>query len=64
MVGRDLLVAWKTGFCSTIKSTYSVALESDSLTLVDIGGGCDGGTFALTRAGTGTAPSAPPPPAP
>jgi hypothetical protein len=64
MVGQDLRVAWKTGFCSTIKSIYSVALQGDSLTLVDIGGGCDGGTFALTRAGTGTAPSAPPPPTP
>jgi hypothetical protein len=64
MVGRQLHVNWKTGFCSTNKSFYSVALQGDSLVLVDIGGGCNGGTFALTRPGTGSAPTAPPPPAP
>jgi hypothetical protein len=64
MSGRNLKVAWKTGFCTGISSTYSVALDGDSLTLVDIGGGCEGGTFALTRAGTGSAPTAPPPPTP
>lgn len=64
MSGGDLEVAWKSGFCTSITSTYSVALNGDSLNLVDIGGGCEGGNFALTRAGTGTAPTAPPPPTP
>ena len=64
MSGPDLRVAWKSGFCTSLTSTYSVALNGDSLNLVDIGGGCEGGTFALTRAGTGTAPTAPPPPTP
>jgi len=64
MSGGDLKVAWKSGFCTSITSTYSVALNGDSLNLVDIGGGCEGGNFALTRAGTGTAPTAPPPPTP
>ena len=64
MSDGDLKVAWRSGFCTSLTSTYSVALNGDSLTLVDVGGGCDGGTFALTRAGTGSAPTAPPPPAP
>jgi hypothetical protein len=64
MSGRDLRVTWRSGFCTSITSTYSVALNGDSLTLVDIGGGCEGGNFALTRAGTGTAPTAPPKPGP
>lgn len=64
MSGPDLKVAWKSGFCTSITSTYSVALNGDSLNLVDIGGGCEGGNFALTRAGTGSAPTAPPPPTP
>jgi hypothetical protein len=64
MSGGDLEVAWKSGFCTSITSTYSVALNGDSLNLVDIGGGCEGGNFALTRAGTGAAPTTPPPPTP
>jgi hypothetical protein len=62
--GDDLKVTWRSGFCTSLTSTYSVALTGDSLNLVDIGGGCEGGNFALTRAGTGSAPTAPPPPAP
>ena len=58
----DLMVTWKTGFCTGTHSTYSVAFDGDSLNLVDIGGGCEGGTIVLTRAGTGSAPTAPPPP--
>jgi hypothetical protein len=64
IVDGDLRVAWRSGFCTRITSTYSIALQGDSLNLVDIGGGCEGGNFALTRAGTGAAPTAPPPPTP
>ena len=64
MSGRDLKVAWKSGFCTSLTSTYSVALNGDSLNLVDIGGGCEGGNFAMARAGTASAPTAPPPPTP
>jgi len=64
IVDGDLQVAWRSGFCTRITSLYSVALQGDSLNLVDIGGGCEGGNFALTRAGTGSAPTAPPPPTP
>jgi hypothetical protein len=64
MSGGDLNVAWRSGFCTSRTSTYSVTKNGDSLNLVDIGGGCDGGNFALTRAGIGSAPAAPPPPAP
>ena len=62
--GDDLKVTWRSGFCTSRTSTYSVALIGDSLNLVDIGGGCEGGNFGLTRAGTGSAPTAPPPPTP
>ena len=64
MSGGDLKVTWRSGFCTGIASTYSVALTEDSLTLLDIGGGCEGGNYAMTRAGTGSAPTSPPPPAP
>ena len=60
----DLHVAWKSGFCTSITSTYAIALQGDALNLVDVGGGCEGGNFALTRAGTGSAPTGPPPPTP
>jgi hypothetical protein len=60
----NLIVAWRSGFCTRLTSTYSIARTGDSIDLVDIGGGCEGGNFALTRAGTGSAPTAPPPPAP
>jgi len=64
MSGRNLQVAWHSGFCATITSLYTVALDADSLVLNDIGGGCQGGTFNFTKAGTGSAPTAPPPPGP
>lgn len=64
MSDGDLVVTWRSGFCTRITSTYSVALNVDSLTLVDIGGGCQGGSYAMTRAGTGSAPTEPPKPAP
>jgi hypothetical protein len=64
MSAGDLNVAWRSGFCSSRTSTYSVTKNGDLLNLVDIGGGCDGGDFALARAGTGSAPTAPPPPTP
>jgi hypothetical protein len=64
IVDGNLQVSWKSGFCTRITSTYSIAAQGDALNLVDIGGGCEGGNFALTRAGTGSAPTAPPPPAP
>jgi hypothetical protein len=64
IVDGDLQVGWRSGFCTRITSLYSIALAADSLNLVDIGGGCAGGNFALTRAGTGSAPTAPPPPTP
>jgi hypothetical protein len=64
IVDGNLQVAWKSGFCTRLTSTYSIARQADSLNLVDIGGGCEGGNFALTRAGTGSTPTAPPPPTP
>ena len=45
-------------------SVLGVVILGRSLNLVDIGGGCEGGNFALTRAGSGAAPTAPPPPTP
>jgi hypothetical protein len=64
MQGNVLSVGWLSGFCTRITSTYTVALAGDSLTLTERPGGCQGGDYALTRAGTGSAPTAPPQPTP
>ncbi len=64
MSGGDLKVAWKSGFCTSLTSTYTAALTGDSLNLIEHPGGCQGGDMALTRAGTGSTPTAPPPPTP
>jgi hypothetical protein len=63
--GNELTVHWVRGYCAGVISRYTAAfLGADSLTLTEQPGGCEGGNFPLTRAGTGTAPTAPPQPAP
>jgi hypothetical protein len=64
MSGNDLMVAWRSGYCTGITSNYTVALTGDSLNLIEHPGGCEGGNLALTRAGTGSTPTAPAPPTP
>jgi len=61
--GNVLAVAWKTGYCTGTTSTYTMVLRGDALNLTELGG-CSGGDYVLTRGGTGTAPTAPPPPTP
>ena len=64
LTGTVLSMQWLSGFCTGVTSTYSATLAGDSLNLVELPGGCQGGDLALTRAGTGSAPTAPPVPAP
>jgi len=62
--GNELTVAWASGDCAASTSRYTVAfLGGDSVTLAERAGGCETGSLALTRAGAGSVPSAPPPPA-
>jgi hypothetical protein len=46
----------------TAKTTYSFATPSDPALIFDLPDDCGGSDFVLSRAGTGTTPSAPPPP--
>jgi hypothetical protein len=60
----QLSLAWVNGYCTRVTSTYTVALNGDSMVLTEQPGGCSGGNLTLTRAGTGSAPTAPPRPLP
>jgi hypothetical protein len=60
VVDGRLSLQWVQGGCSTT-SVYSFGIPVDRLTLRLVSG-CQSGDFALTRAGTGDAPSAPPKP--
>jgi hypothetical protein len=57
-------IRWRSGFCNGVTGVYTVQLEGDALTLIEHPGGCEGDNLVLTRAGTGSAPTAPPPPTP
>ena len=60
--GTVLSMAWKSGFCTGVTSTYRLNLAGDSLDLTELPGGCEGGSYSLTRAGTGGTPTGPPEP--
>ena len=64
LVNGALALAWVSGYCTRVTSTYRMAITGDAVTLTELPGGCGGGNFALTRAGTGTAATAPPKPTP
>jgi hypothetical protein len=53
-------MAWKSGYCIGVTSTYNMTLAGDSLTLTELPGGCEGGSYSLTRAGTNRTPTSPP----
>jgi hypothetical protein len=58
IVDERLAVQWVQGGCAGT-ATYSFGVTGDRLNLRLVGG-CQSGDFALTRAGTGAAPTAPP----
>ena len=60
--GSVLSMAWKSGFCTGVTSTYRLGLSGDTLDLTELPGGCEGGSYNLTRAGTGGTPTGPPEP--
>lgn len=62
VVDGRLSLQWTQGGC-TRTSVYRFGIPTERLTLTLVAG-CETGDFALTRAGTGTAPIAQPPPAP
>jgi len=62
MDGRLIRIAWTRGYCAGQETDFGTGTSGDTLKLFDTEGDCGGDNFVLTRAGTGTAPSAPPPP--
>jgi hypothetical protein len=62
MDGRLIRIHWTRGYCAAQETDFGTGISGDTLKLFDTEGDCGGDNFVLTRAGTGTAPSAPPPP--
>ena len=60
----QVTIDWVSGYCSGVIGRYAYALNGDSLVLTEQPDGCQGGNLVLTRAGTGTTPTAPPQPTP
>jgi len=63
MDGRLLRIRWVRGYCAGDETDFGTGMQGDTLRLFDTEGDCGGDDFVLTRAGTGAAPTAPPPPA-
>jgi len=62
MDGRLIRIHWTRGYCAARETDFGTGISGDTLKLFDTEGDCGGDNFVLTRAGTGAAPSAPPPP--
>ena len=62
MDGRLIRIHWTRGYCAARETDFGTGISRDTLKLFDTEGDCGGDNFVLTRAGTGAAPSAPPPP--
>jgi hypothetical protein len=62
MEGRVLHIRWVRGYCAGDRTAFRTGFVGDTLKLFDLPDDCGGSDFVLSRAGTGTTPSAPPPP--
>jgi hypothetical protein len=62
MAGRVLRVRCVWGFCAGQETSFGTGFDGENLKLFDLPDDCGGSDFVLSRAGTGTTPSAPPPP--
>ena len=62
MEGRILHIDWVRGYCARQRTNFGIAVAGDTLKFFDQPDDCGGFSLAITRAGTGTAPSAPPAP--
>jgi hypothetical protein len=58
-----LNIRWTRGYCAGQRTGFRTGFFGDTLRLFDLPDDCGGDDFVLSRAGTGTTPSAPPPPA-
>jgi hypothetical protein len=58
--GNVIALAMKSGYCTGVTSHYSMTLSGDALSLTELPGGCQGGSYSLIRAGTGGTPTSPP----
>jgi hypothetical protein len=58
--GNVIALAMKSGYCTGFTSHYNMTLSGDALSLTELPVGCQGGSYILTRAGTGGTPTAPP----
>jgi hypothetical protein len=62
MVGRVLHIDWTRGYCAGDHTLFGTGVVGNTLKLFDTPDDCGGDDFVLSRAGSGTTPSAPPPP--
>lgn len=62
MDGPVLNIRWTRGYCAGQRTGFRTGFVGDTLKLFDLPDDCGGDDFVLSRAGTGTTPSAPPPP--
>ena len=61
---RILHIDWVRGYCGGQTTLFGTGLEGDTLKFFDQPDDCGGDSWTMTRAGTGSAPTAPPAPAP
>jgi hypothetical protein len=62
MSGPVLNIRWTRGYCAGQRTGFRTGFVGETLKLFDLPDDCGGDDFVLSQAGTGTTPSAPPPP--
>jgi len=64
MEGTILHIDWVRGYCARQRTNFGTRLDGDTLKFFDQPDDCGGDSWTMTRAGTGSVPTAPPPPTP